>query len=190
MAAGPEGQLELFDVGRRDASPPPPRIPGWLILQIRHEQLALAGIAGLIGVTVVFAMGVERGKQLLRAQQRPFLARQEPEPARAQRTTVTPDARPAVPDVKASPKETPSPSAPKATRSVKSRYAVQVATYSRMQLARQELERLQRRGERAFLVTRGTHTSVYVGPLASKENAREKIGTLKSRYGDCFVRSL
>ncbi len=38
-------------------------------LHLRYDQLILVGVAGVIGVTVVFAFGVERGKQLARAEQ-------------------------------------------------------------------------------------------------------------------------
>jgi cell division septation protein DedD len=59
-----------------------------------------------------------------------------------------------------------------------------------MQLARRELQRLQERGERAFLVNRGQYTMVYVGPFGSRDNAREKLPQLRSRYQDCFVKTL
>jgi cell division septation protein DedD len=82
---------------------------------------------------------------------------------------------------------------PAATRQAqegKSRYAVQVVTYSRPQSAKQELERLKARGERAFLVIREGRTIVYVGPFLSKVNASDKVAVLKAHYHDCFVKTL
>lgn len=72
----------------------------------------------------------------------------------------------------------------------RSRYAVQVRTYQQPQLARMELERLKAKGESAFIVIREGRTSVYVGPFPSKADASKKLAMLKTRYEDCFVRSL
>ena len=216
-----EHQLELFDLARQ-AGGAPHRVPlGRIILHLRHDQAVLAGIAGLIGVTVVFACGVERGKQLARYE-RVLLAREpagppartpEPESSAARPSsspardaTVTPQSgdvqKPApakkvkVPIKLASgevPMPNPSPAAAAATPPSKtgtSRYAIQVVAYSRMQHARQELERLRARGERAFLVMRNGRTIVFVGPFPSKGNAIEKLTSLKARYQDCFVKTL
>ena len=66
MPTSPENQLELFDGGYQPIRPPHREVLGRFLLQLRHDQLVLAGIAGLIGLTVVFACGVERGLFILR----------------------------------------------------------------------------------------------------------------------------
>jgi len=224
-----ESQLELFEGGAPSARPPHRETLGRFLVQARYDQLVLVGIAGLIGVTVVFASGVERGKQLARTE-RALLTR-EPrtttsprsnefergshtglpvvrgEPPTASATSivgtepsvasqVVPAGSPvkggesaggAVPSLTPlAPKGNP-PSKPALARS---RYAVQVVTYSRPLLAKQELQRLQANGESAFLVIRDGRTSVYVGPFPTKGNAQEKVARLKTRYQDCFVKSL
>lgn len=200
-----ENQLELFDL----ANQPVPRFHreavGRLMLQARHDQVVVAGIIGLIGLTVVFACGVERGKQLVSGE-RAVLARQQPvvpQPATSGgkgRAPAATESGPATPAAKADETErapTPalSPFTPKATQPRKlvvgtSRYAVQVVTFSRPQLASQELQRLKARGEMAFLILRDGRTSVYVGPFPSKQHANKKLAMLKPRYQDCFVKSL
>jgi len=211
--AGGEDQLELFDV--RHPAPRRPRretLGRWLI-ELRYDQLVLTSMAGVIGLTVVFACGVERGKQLVRAE-RALLVRQHPGPperpperAGASPTTASPSAAdPAAATTQ--PKPVPAPAtAPKVKAATKYasadeagasiavpsgalRYAIQVVTYSRLQSARHELERLRARGERAFLVMRDGRTRVYVGPFPSKANAAEKLTMLKVDYHDCFVRAL
>ena len=186
---------------------------GRFLFQLRYDQLVLSCMAGLIGLTVVFAGGVERGKQLARVE-RPLLARQpaassKPATSEAVETKATDQAVSSTPiekPEKAEQKNAPVQTAPKkreptklasaappsspGRQAGKSRYAIQVVTYSRLQLARQELERLQARGERAFLVIRDGRTTVYVGPFPSKGNASEKLTTLKTRYQDCFLRTL
>lgn len=206
-----ERQLELFDLARQ-AGGSPHRAPlGRLILHLRHDQAVLAGIAGLIGLTVVFACGVERGKQLARYE-RVLLAREPAEPPARAPEPEAPAVRQSSParDATSPPQpddaQKPAPakkvkvptklaaSEPSAAKSPsktgKSRYAIQVVAYSRMQSARQELERLRSRGERAFLVMRNGRTIVFVGPFPSKSNAAEKLTSLKARYQDCFVKTL
>ena len=206
-----EDQLELFDVSSQPILRPRRESLGRWVWQVRHDQLVLAGMAGLIGVTVVFACGVERGKQLVRFEH-VLLARQEPEsarPATSSESSAAPGREPtaAVQEPKRdkqrlapvqTPGATPKPVTKVASRPSseqrapigKTRYAIQVVTYSRPHLARQELERLQALGERAFLMIREGRTIVYVGPFPSKGNATQKLTGLKVRYQDCFIKTL
>jgi cell division septation protein DedD len=172
------------------------------MFHLRYDQLVLASMASVIGLTLVFACGVERGKQLVRSE-RVLLARQHPTLPQSPTTSSafeSPTATPSVPATTETerpkrehipaPAITPKVKRPGKPASGKSRYAVQVVTYSRPQLAKQELDRLQARGERAFLVMRDGRTILYVGPFPSKVNASEKVAMLKARYQDCFVRTL
>ena len=164
-------------------------------IPVRHDQLILVGIAGLLAVTVVFATGVERGKRLVRTERLllpprtreiivPLAASETPRQTTAAKPAVVKPAAvkplPATPKVKT----------PVKTASGASRYAIQVVTFSRPTLAKKELARLHARGERAFLVMRNGRTVVYVGPFPSKSNASEKLSTLKPIYQDCFLRTL
>ena len=176
----------------------------------------LAAMAAIVGLTVVFAGGVERGKQLVRSE-RMLLSRQEPArpaparssaggaasapgPAAEPETTAKPKVVPALGPTTMKPKtrvvEQPGDAAPAASAQAREaspargRYAVQVVSYKRAQLAQEEMQRLRGRGERAFLLLRNGMAIVYVGPFPSKENAREKSTSLKPRYQDCFVRTL
>jgi cell division septation protein DedD len=72
----------------------------------------------------------------------------------------------------------------------KSRFAVQVVSYRQLKLAKRELQRLQQRGEAAFLVSSPDRTVLLVGPFVNKERASSKLVSLKRRYQDCFVRTL
>ena len=196
-----EDQLELFDLTHQSSPQPRRDMLGRLSLHLRHDQLVLAGIAGLIASTVVFACGVERGKQLVRAE-RAVLAKQQPETAPSTSSVKSPGAvlpgtRPAVSETTSQPRETrePGPLTPKGKQPgkpavAKSRYAVQVVTFSQPHLAKAEIGRLKANGESAFFVMREGRISVYVGPFPSKTNAAQKVTMLRSRYRDCFVRTL
>ena len=202
-----ESQLELFDMAGQAAVRPRRESFGRVLLQLRYDQLVLFGIGSLLGVTVVFAGGVERGKQLARTE-RMLLERHEQaaEPPRTTRAvepalgvkrssappsvaepTPKPVAAPVVIPKKQSSSVKVAAAAPAAK---KSRYAIQVGTYTRPQLAKKELDRLQSRGERAFLIMRQGRTVVYAGPFPSKGNASERLTVLRPRYQDCFLKIL
>ena len=216
-----ENQLELFQPSEHAAPRPHRDLVGRLSLSVRHDQLVLAGMAGLLAVAIVFACGVERGKQLTRAEHM-LLARQpsaggSTSPSREETATVPAqtDAAPGA-AVKTEQKSAPAlptsaptkmkiptrlaadaaarapkkPEAARAATSGKSRFAVQVVSFSQPQRARAEVERLQARGERAFLIIRDGRTIVYVGPFPSRDHAGEKLTALRARYQDCFVRTL
>ena len=209
-------QLEFFGVAGHAVPQRRKETFSRLSLQFRYDHAVLFSMAGLIGMTVIFAGGVERGKQLARSE-RSVLVRQElagtPSQAgdtapQARRTKLAPEASTASPAKLMSPAPAAAPKSKTASKLAavpaaseskasaesrlgKSRYAVQVVTFSRPHLAKQELTRLQARGERAFLVLRGNGRAiVYVGPFPSKGNASERLATLKVHYQDCFVRTL
>ena len=199
-----EGQLELFDLSGHPTTRPRQPSLGRLVLQIRQDQLVVASIAGLVGLTVVFAFGVERGKQLVRSE-RVLLARQQhPQQLDASAptgrvvsesgTAKTPT--PSADSTKQVPAATPSSVKPTAPSKLAapipggSRYAIQVVSYRQLQLAKREMDRLHATGERAFLVSRKGLTVLCVGPFPAKDNAKEKLVQLKDRYPGCFLRTL
>ncbi len=193
-----ERQLELFDVGHPSTPRQPRESLGRWWFHLRYDHVVLASVASVIGLTIIFACGVERGKHLVRAE-RLLLQRQETVPALSKASTPKiaapsqPSAGPAASAkaAPAAPAAKPAPVVPSKTASKsRGRYAIQVVTFSRPVLAKQEMDRLQATGESAFLVMREGRTIVYVGPFVSKVNASEKLPTLKSRYRDCFVRAL
>ena len=195
---GPEQgkQLELFELTRQSAPRPHHRDTlGRVLLQLRHDQLVLAAMAGVIGLTIIFASGVERGKQLARTE-RAILARRQaaPQVSAAAPAPMTAPVVIAAPATQAATTAGPVPAhkkEPAKAKAGKSRYAVQVVTFSRPQPAKQEMDRLQAKGERAFLVIRdGGRTIVYVGPFPSKDHAVEKVSILKMTYRDCFVKTM
>ena len=191
--SSPDGQLELFDLSGHPATKPRHTTLGRLVLQIRQDQLMVAGIASLVGLTIVFALGVERGKQIVRSE-RVLLARQQapqpqtvvPAPSSSSAKTTKPSV--AAPTTLVKPKTPVKLAAPSAMS--RSRYAVQVVTYRQPQLAKRELDRLQAKGERAFLMSRKGLTVLCVGPFPSKDNAQEKLVQLKDRYQGCFLKTL
>lgn len=204
----PENQLELFDLSKPSLPKPRKETLGQILLRLRYDQLVLMVMGSIIGITVIFACGVERGKQLARTERHLMLARQQPEAASLNESAplkrgVAPEkeaatvlSNPTATKVESKQQEElqTEPKAekeePKKQPALRSRYAVQIVTYTRPQLAKKELDRLRAGGESAFLVMRDGRTILYVGPFPSKGNASEKVAELKTRYKDCFVRTL
>ena len=186
-------QLYLFKVpAERAAQPEPLRIGA---LSLRPDHVLLSLMFGLIGLSVIFALGVERGRQVAQVGP-PLLAPREPEvKAKASTSSVEAEAPSIRRETAPSPVVAPKPQAPKTPVKVaaaggSSQFAIQVVTYSQPTLAQQELQRLHQRGERAFLMKRPGRTVLYVGPFPSKAHAATKLTSLRHQYQDCFVKGL
>lgn len=196
-------QLELFDVPaqahrRRGTAPPIANFT------VHADHLVLLAIVGLVSVSVVFALGVERGKRLALSDASPsdlqaaFTGSPTPQPLEAKTTSTvsSPPVNTAPPQTAPSPMKTPVPKKTLktpvrvASESSGSGFAIQVVSYRNPIFAQQELQRLRRQGEQAFLVRQTDRMLLCVGPFPSKARASEKLTSLKQRYQDCFVRSL
>ena len=205
MSMDAQTQLELFDL-------PAQRIPrsathGMGAVTVRYDHAVLFLIAVLIGISAVFAWGVERGKRLAQSEH-PWL----PETTTAAGPSAKPDdsastssraesstaASNAKQEAEASSKA-PTPTAPSPAKKLKapirvasasSGFAIQLVSYSQPSLARQELSRLKQRGEQVLVLTKQGKTLLLIGPFPTKRHASEKLTSLKKRYQDCFIRSL
>lgn len=187
-------QLELFDI----LQPPAPQRKqalGVLQVHLRHDQAIISGIAALIGLTVVFAMGVERGKQIVRVDREGGAHAVSIQAVSASETSLegTPETAHAdrTPVKRIEPAVSPVQKQAVPIELTPSGYAVQVVTYTRKQLAQTEMKRLEQDGEDAFIREYSSgHAVLYVGPFVRKDVAKEKSVALKSRYHDCFVKTL
>ena len=70
------------------------------------------------------------------------------------------------------------------------RYSIQVASYSRKDIALEEVDTLKKKGHDPFLIQKGQYVALCVGRFATKEEATTIAKNLKARYSDCFVRKL
>jgi len=214
----PDGQpqFELFDV--RDHAPSQPSSTTIGMFQIRHDHAVILAIAGLISVSVVFACGVERGKRLARTEfiaspsitvkaqdsdatlsaKQPTRSASSEELSGSQPSSQSAEALPsqplAVPTTPSMPATMAKPAAPKKApakaATTRSRFAIQVVTYTKPMLAQRELQRLKQRGEQAFLVNTSGRVTLCIGPFPSREHASAKLASLKQQYQDCFLRTL
>ena len=193
-----ENQLELFDVANQPVARMRRESLGRMVVHLRYDHAILLSIAVLLGITVIFAFGVERGKQLVRSDALRVARQLQATPA-----VAAPPAAPteSVKKSEAAPMQSAPQNAPAmAPQTVKpktrvaasgtSRYAIQVATYTKPNLAKVEMQRLRSRGESAFIIIREGRTIVYAGPFPSRDHASEKLVSMKSFYQDCFIKTL
>ena len=203
----PDPQFQLFELPKQPRSKPQAApLRHW---QLRQDHVFILVIASLIGTSVTFGFGVERGKQLARqeplaivpsvtvssgpaVQARPPAVTSESPIAEPSRVSSTPLATPATEPMMQPmpPRLKPVPKSPAKSVAGRSRFAIQVVTYTQPKLAQRQLERLKRRGIAAFLVTAKDRMALCVGPFPSREDASAKLASLKREYQDCFLRTL
>ena len=206
----PDPQLTLFNMPsqapeRREFAP-------LSNLRIRQDHAVLLAMVGLIIFAMVFALGVERGKRLARGERLLLRSPQAATPGPTEGTnsydalktapvSSPTDGKTRAPrhDVKQKQRERGKESAPgmrKEPRTVAGNalqpgdYAIQVVTYRKADLAQEELQRLQGRGEEAFLLEKQGWVVLLVGPFATKARATSRLSGLKRKYEDCFIRRL
>jgi len=201
-----ENQLEFFDPTNLSVARVRRESFGRLLVHLRYDQAILWSIGILLGLTVIFACGVERGKLLVRSEQLRLARQALPAvaSASAQETRQAAVKQPSTPKGDAAipakvEAEVPAPQPKQVKQKVKvaekpapskSRYAIQVVTFARPQSAKMELDRLRLGGDPAFIVIREGRTVVYVGPFPSKDNASARLVSLKPKYQGCFIRTL
>ena len=189
MADETTTQLELFQIAEQ---PPARRQIGRLgQVQFRYDHAVLLVIGLLIASSVVFALGVERGKKLVPVQETPAMP---PVPA----TVALSEREVRAPSVAVTAAATAKPTTPNATKPANvpsssagaGQFAVQVVSYSLDDNAQRELQRLKEQGQTAFLVKRQQKTLLFVGLFATKDRAKEALESLKTRYPGCFIQKL
>ena len=197
----PDTQLELFRLPE-DQAGSRGRLSPIGYVRIRQDYAVLFVIGGLIGVSVVFAFGVERGKLLVKGEQ--ALSSQPPKvtlnttpvaPSTNLRPTSAAEVTIARPQEKApagsqQQAATDMPKPAKKAAPKPAQFAIQVVSYRQAQLAQKELERLKQRGESAFMLRQQGKATLLVGPFATKQTASEKLLSLRALYQDCFLKNL
>ena len=69
-------------------------------------------------------------------------------------------------------------------------YSIQLATYTKKEIAEAEAEKLKRKGLNPLLLKKGKYLILCVGKFETKEEAKNLLVNLKKRYTDCFLRKL
>lgn len=165
-----KSQLSFFEEIRRDKRK----------ISLSLDKLYLASVFFIIVIVVTFSLGVEKGKKV-------NLANLKVEPIDNQEVTKNLP----VPAPTHEPKgEKKKDNVEVAQVEPEILYAIQLASYSRKDIAEEEAKKLEKKGFKPLLLQKGKYLVLYVGKFKSKKEARSVAHSLKSRYSDCLIRKL
>lgn len=162
-----------------------------LNLSLSYETLIIILIGAVLTASIIFSLGVERGRSLtgseveMPAPIQPVVVTPAPaEPVAAETPKPVPKTREAAKastDIAVSSKVNvpPVPAKP---------YTVQVASYKGRSFAEKEASRLKGMGYSTDIIKKGDYFVLCVGSFASKEAAAETLAAMSKRYKGCLVR--
>ena len=143
-------------------------------LRVPIEYVVVAGIVMLVLVIIAYAIGVERGKrvQLGKGQDRAVTKTQV---VVNKDVTVKPSVRPVV----------------KSPAKVSvSNYMVQLASFRDLKMAKQEAEKLRKKGYSVSYKKSGTWYQIYAEGYRSMDDAEKAKKELAKYYKDCYIRKV
>ncbi len=150
-----------------------------LNISVSYEVLIIVLIGAVLAVSVVFSLGVERGRNLSGKD----IAIEEIEtPATVEPVSVQVAEAPE-PATQAAPVnvEPPKPAAEKP-------YTIQVASYKAKDMADKELSRLRSAGYSAEVIKKGNYFILCVGSFESKDSAKKVLSEMQKKYKGCYTR--
>ncbi|MFH0771573.1 MAG: SPOR domain-containing protein [Candidatus Omnitrophota bacterium] len=173
-----------------------------VIFSLSYETLIISLIGAVLAASVIFSLGVERGRNLklssgdiekavktdLGVPFTPldskhltgFTEQAEKAPA-AMISKEAPESKQQM-DVKPEKKE------PEKVVFPKGDFIIQVASYKTRNSAEVSAARLKKLGEDAEILKKGSFFIVCVGSYADKASAQKKLSDLKRTYKDCYLR--
>lgn len=186
-------QLELFSPGKNAASAIPHSRHSFLGLIWNYEKAILLIVGYIITATISFALGVEKGKNIvtIKTQPRAFMA--PGTDSLKQTPAVKPVQAKPEPSLKLAPtlKEEEAVALPAVTvKNSLAGYTIQVASFKKEASAQKEIDALKKKGFVASVLSKGEHLVVCVGSFMGKNEAQTILSELKKRYQDCFIRRL
>jgi len=154
-----------------------------LNLSLSYEVLIIVLIGVLLVASVIFSLGVERGRNEMPAPVQPVVAAPAP-------------AEPVVLVVAEAPKPLPKAPAAATIAPVKNipvaaadkPYTIQVASYKARDLAEKEITRLKATGYPAEIIKKGDYFVLCVGSFANKDAAKQTLAAMEKRYKGCLIR--
>lgn len=148
-----------------------------LSLSLSYEMLIIILIGAVLVASIIFSLGVERGRSLnisdveLPVPIQPVVA--APAPAEL----VTPVVA-----------EAPKPLPKAAEAAADKPYTIQLASYKTLDLAEKEASRIKATGYSAYTLKKGDYFILCVGSFATKDAAKQTLTAMEKRYKGCLIR--
>lgn len=157
-----------------------------LNLSVSYEALIITLIGAVLVASVVFSLGVERGRSFTASE----VAMTEPVQPAAVPVAIEPAAPPvavakATPPVAANVTTAAKETVPAASNKP---YTIQVASYRGRDLADKELARLKGMGYSGEVIKKGDYFILCVGSFANKDSAKGTFAAMQKRYKGCLIR--
>jgi hypothetical protein len=145
---------------------------------LTYEQLGLFVILFIVLLSVVFTLGVERGKRIDFNVNLSNKAIDSKEYDHIKENIL--NEKKDIPDKEEQPKSV----------IPEEYFTIQVVTYKKDSLVKSELEYLKKRGYTSFVIESGKFKHICVGKFEDKKEYREIFRRLRKRYKDCFVKKI
>jgi len=152
-----------------------------LNLSLSYEALIIILIGAVLVASIIFSLGVERGRSLkgsdveLPAPIQPVVAAPAP-------------AEPITPIVVEAPKPTlKTAEAVKKSPAADKPYTIQVASYKAPDFAKKEISRIKAMGYSADVIKKGGYFILCVGSFATKDAAKQTFAVMGKRYKGCMI---
>lgn len=147
-----------------------------LSLSLSYEALIIILIGVVLMASIIFSLGVERGRSLNSGDVE--------SPAPIQPVVAVPaPAEPVTPVTAEAPKPL-----PKAAPTADKPYTIQVASYRTRDLAEKEISRIKATGYSADIIKKGDYFILCVGSFATKDASKQALAAMGKRYKGCLIR--
>lgn len=196
-------QLEIFEHGHKTKRNKGVIISSAAALERNKFPTQICVIASCVIIVsiAIFALGIERGKQIAKneetspriktqndrfaAQKRPSKTVQAKKPSSIKRPSKTIQTKkPSSANKKLVKKG-------KSAKLPASQFVIQVATYKKnSSYIQKEVAKLEKKGYRALVKTSGDYMIIFAGNFRNKKKANEQLRILKKTYKDCFIKRI
>ena len=147
-----------------------------LNLSLSYEALIIILIGAVLVASIIFSLGVERGRGLNTSDV------ELPAPIQPVVAAPAPVVEPATPVVAEAPKPAPKP-AP-----VDKPYTIQIASYKARDLADKEVPKIKAMGYSADVAKKGDYFILCAGSFATKDAAKQAVAAIEKKYKGCIIR--
>lgn len=153
---------------------------GKTVLTLSYENIVVSSIGFLMVLIICYSLGVERGKHLVIVSTKTIEITSEATQIKEEQEKTKP--------VKTNPK--PTIKRPRIEIALKPMYTIQVATFRKNSSVKKERQRLEVKGYKPFVLTKGKFYEICIGNYQKLNDAvaSKEMVNLKKMYGDCFVR--